>query len=150
MSRKWICAVLVLAAASVAMAREAFVRPDAEEEIKKLEAQWAKAYVTKDVAFFEKLCTEDFTFVQPDGAISTKKDNAEALRSGAAAFDAFDITELKIRVWGDCAVAVGRATVKGKMGGQDISGEYRFTDTFVKKDGAWRTVAGQATRVMGK
>ena len=150
MSRKWIVALVLLAAASVAVAREAFVRPDSAEEIKAIEDQWAKAYVAKDAAFFDKLCVDDYTFVEPDGGLSGKKDDQEALKSGALAFESMRMSEVKVRVWGDCAVATGMATIKGKVGGQDVSGNYRFTDTFVKKDGAWRAVAGQATRITGK
>jgi hypothetical protein len=31
--------------------------------------------------------------------------------------------------------------------GQDISGKYRFTDTWVKRNGKWQAVASQSTKL---
>jgi hypothetical protein len=38
-------------------------------------------------------------------------------------------------------------TDKGSYKGKDISGNYRWTDVFVKRNGRWQIVAGQGTRV---
>ena len=44
-------------------------------------------------------------------------------------------------------MAAGTNTLKGTYKGQDISGKYRFTDTWVKRNGKWQVVAWQATRI---
>ena len=47
---------------------------------------------------------------------------------------------MKVRVYGDTAVVIGRLTMKGRAWkGTDVSGDYAFTDTFVK---ARRKMAG--------
>ena len=43
--------------------------------------------------------------------------------------------------------AVGVSSVKGHDKKNDISGQYRGTDTFVKQNGEWRPVASQVTFV---
>jgi hypothetical protein len=43
--------------------------------------------------------------------------------------------------------AVGVSSVKGHDKKNDISGQYRWTDTFVKQNGEWRAVASQVTFV---
>nr|MBA3766029.1 nuclear transport factor 2 family protein [Acidobacteriota bacterium] len=55
---------------------------------------------------------------------------------------------LKVRVYGETAVVTGRATVKGKYKGMDISGQYRYTHVFVKQRGHWLVVTAQQTRVL--
>jgi len=37
--------------------------------------------------------------------------------------------------------------MKGTYKGQDLSGKYRFTDTWVKRNGKWDVVASQYTKV---
>ena len=55
---------------------------------------------------------------------------------------------MKVRVFGNAAVVTGRTTIKGgKYKGKDISGQYRFTDTWVKRNGHWLCVASANTRV---
>jgi len=57
------------------------------------------------------------------------------------------LSELKVHVYGDTAVAAGTSTVKGTYKGQDISGKYRFTDVWVKRNGKWHAVASQSTKL---
>ena len=42
---------------------------------------------------------------------------------------------MKVHIYGDTAVAAATNTLKGTYKGQDISGKYRFTGTWVKRNG---------------
>jgi ketosteroid isomerase-like protein len=57
------------------------------------------------------------------------------------------LDDLKVRVFGDAGVAVGLETEKSRYKGKDTSGQYRFTDTWLKRDGRWLCVASAATVV---
>ena len=61
-----------------------------------------------------------------------------------------NIDEMKVRVYGDTAVVTGQSTVKGMFKTQDISGKYRWTDVFVKRDGKWQIVNAQLTPVQAQ
>jgi ketosteroid isomerase-like protein len=63
----------------------------------------------------------------------------------AVVLTASKVDNLKVRIFGDTAVAVGVSSVKGRDKKNDISGQYRWTDTFVKQNGGWRAVASQVT-----
>jgi ketosteroid isomerase-like protein len=52
-----------------------------------------------------------------------------------------------VRVYGNSAVVTSRAALKGQRQGQDISGQYRGIDVYVKKQGRWQIVAAQATYI---
>ncbi len=52
-----------------------------------------------------------------------------------------------MRAYGDTAVVHGLETEKSSYKGKDTSGQYRFTDVFVKRNGRWQAIATQVTRV---
>jgi hypothetical protein len=61
--------------------------------------------------------------------------------------DSGQISDLNVRVYGDAAVVTGRSIQTGKENGKDYSGDYWFTRMYVKRDGQWKTVALQTTRI---
>jgi ketosteroid isomerase-like protein len=52
-----------------------------------------------------------------------------------------------VRVYGDTAVVTYRSTDKGNYKGQDISGQVRWTDVFVKQGWRWQLVAGHGSPI---
>ena len=53
-------------------------------------------------------------------------------------------------MYGDMAIVLGLETEKSKIHGKDMSGQYRFTDVFVKRDGRWQAIASPLSRVSGQ
>ena len=70
--------------------------------------------------------------------------------SDDATFTEFNIDDLKVRLFGDTAVVVGQGSIKAHTKMQDLSGQYVWTDTFVKMRGEWKAVASQVTPVLEK
>jgi ketosteroid isomerase-like protein len=120
--------------------------PAAEEQLKKLEQDWAEAYVKRDNAFMQRVTSDDFAFIGPDGNMVGKTEYVKSIE-GDTVFTAFKIDELKVRVYGDAAVVLGLATITAKTKGEDESGRYSFTDVFVKMKGEWKAVSGHVTPV---
>lgn len=120
-----------------------------EQQINKLEHEWGNAYVKRDTTFTQRITTEDFTFIGPEGNMVGKSEYVKSI-AGDTVFTAFTIENLKVRVYGDAAVAVGEATIKARTKEEDSSGKYSFTDVFVKKDGEWKAVAGHVTSIARK
>jgi len=54
---------------------------------------------------------------------------------------------LKVRVYGSTAVISGLSTEKSQLMGSDTSGQYLFTDTWIKRDGRWQCVATHLSEV---
>ena len=117
-----------------------------EEQLKKIEEDWATAYVKRDKAFLQRITSDDFAFIGPDGNM-VKKDEYVKSMDGDTVFTAFKVDELKVRVYGDAAVVLGIASITAKAQGEDESGRYSFTDVFVKQKGEWKAVSGQVTAV---
>jgi ketosteroid isomerase-like protein len=74
----------------------------------------------------------------------------DAPRPGRTKYDAFEVDDLRVRVYGDTAVVTGRSTPRGRDArGQEMHGRYRFLRVWVKRDGRWQVVAFQGTRIAG-
>lgn len=120
---------------------------DVQEQIKKLEMDRAAAVVKGDVAKLEKETADDYTFINLNGQLSGKAQTMNNLRSGNIRLTANELSDLKVRVYGDTAVVTGRSDTKGTIAGTTPRGPVMFTRVYVKKDGRWQSVAFQQTPI---
>jgi ketosteroid isomerase-like protein len=145
--------VLVLAVSCQAFAQAKTAAPaksaSVEQVLIKLENDWNNAMVKRDVAALSRIVADDWTDIEPEG-ISNKAQTLASLKSGEQVWTSAVADEMKVRVYGDAAVVLGRNTVKAQYKGKDVSGQYRFTDTWIKKDGRWQCVATAAVKIAQK
>ena len=138
---------LVLASVGVASALALGQGGNVEQSIKALTAQLDQAALKGDAAPYEKLAAGDYTSINIFGTTSTKADILEGLKSGKIKFEAIDVLDMKVRVYGDTALVNYTENVKGRSGDTDLSGQYRTVRVWVKRKGQWQAVSFQATRV---
>ena len=154
--------ILVLAAGIVAVTvrsggSEEGQNTLAEREIRGLEAQFNRAVVEGDRAFFERVLAPDFTHTSHTGKFKTRAEwmaenkfarSKEEPKPGKTAYIAFDVDDLAVRTYGDTAVVTGRSTPKGlNAKGEPIRGHYRFLRVWVQRQGKWQVVAFEGTRI---
>ena len=108
---------------------------------------WMESYVNGEVAFLEQYLAEEYVSTFPDGAVLDKKGEIHALLSGAIALHAMHASAMTVRVYGDAAVITGESTIKARVKGRDESGQFRFTDVWIKQGERWLAVASQVTRI---
>lgn len=118
-----------------------------EAEIEQMEKDRAAAAVKADVAKMDKMTADDYTFINRLGQMSDKARTLSGLKAGDIKLTANDVSDLKVRLYGNTAVVTGRADVKGTLNGKDITGGVLFTRVLVKKDGRWQSVALQQTPI---
>ena len=119
-----------------------------EQSLLQLEREWENAMTKNDAQTIERMEADDFTYVM-EGMRGDKQADLADAKSGAFSGSA-ELMNLKARVYGDAAVVTGTASLRNaKYKGKDVSGDYLFTDTFVKKNGRWQVVASHANRVKG-
>ena len=121
-------------------------RASDEQQLTKIENDWADSYVKRDPSFVQRITADDFTFIGPNGNMVNKADYVKSI-TGDTVFAGFKIDDLKIRVYGDAAIVIGLTTITAKTKGEDESGQYSFIDVFVKQTGEWKAVSGQVTPV---
>jgi ketosteroid isomerase-like protein len=126
-----------------------------EAEVTRLEREWANTMKTHSADVVKRVLADDAVMTYPDGTTGTKADEIRYAETAVFNADSFEITESKVTVLdADAAFITGRSVIKkgtykpptGKA--IDISGEYRFTDVFARRNGTWQVVASQATKIV--
>ena len=118
-----------------------------EAAFTKIEQDWGDAVTRHDADFLDRLEADDYTYTGPDGGVSHKADDIDAAKAGIVRIESFSHRDMKVQVYGETAVVTGATILKGTAGDMDLSGRFRWTDVFVKRDGRWQVVASQATSV---
>ena len=118
----------------------------AEQQIKALEDQGNQAMLKGDTDWAKAHYTANYTFVDPQGGAATAEGNMPEPK-----FTGLDVSEQNIRVFGNAAIVVEKASVKGTVttpsGNQAIDGDYRVTHVWVKEGGQWKMASGQVTKI---
>ena len=125
----------------------AFASSDVREEIKRIEEDRNQAILRGDIATLDRMTSEDYTFITLRGELRTKAEILRGFKSGSFKYESREISDLKIRVYGNTAIVTGRSIQKGVENGKDYSGDYRFTRVYVKRPERWLTVALQTTLI---
>jgi ketosteroid isomerase-like protein len=118
---------------------------DTIRQILDMERQAKEASLRRDADFSVRTLAEDYVAITPLGQVTTKQETVTARRSGQLRYEAMNITDMVVRVFGDTAVVTARADVKGHQLGEDFSGPYRYTRVWVRRNGHWQAVSYQAT-----
>ena len=123
---------------------------EAEEELLKVEKEFANAIVKNDPEAIGRFVADDWIIIDPDGGIVDRARFFEVIKSGVLTHQMMESEDLRVRVYGDSAVVTGLTRTKGKFMGQDFSTQERATDVFVKRDGCWQCVLSHLTRLTKK
>lgn len=120
--------------------------PSADEKaVLQLELDWCDALAKHDADFLQRALAEEYRYTDPAGRVSGKADELARAKTGDVQIDSFHLSDEKVQIYGETAVMTGETAIKGKDNGGDITGDYRWTDLFVKRGGNWQVVASQAT-----
>jgi ketosteroid isomerase-like protein len=148
-TRVVVAAAFAFAALSAVSARAQMgATPSVEEQIKKMERDRAAAVVKADVATLEGLTADDYILINANGQLSNKAETMNNIKTGVIKLSANEVSDMKVRVYGDTAIVTGKSTAKGTIGGRELKGPVMFTRVYVKKDGKWKSVAFQQTPVV--
>ena len=145
----WISLFVIALLAGLSVTRaQTTVKTDAVTAISNLENDGVKADLAGDPAFYQKALAEDWTRGDSDGTFYTK---AELLKLMADTknfkTNSEKLSELKVRVYGNTAVATYKDTYDILIMGEHRAHTIIATDTFVKMGGEWKQVASHGASV---
>jgi ketosteroid isomerase-like protein len=119
--------------------------PDEEANVKKLVFDLSSALTRSDVDALGNLYSDGFIMITTTGAISTKPEQIEMIRSGELKFDKMAFEEVGVRAYGNTAVVTALAEALQTYQGKKQSAEARVSFVAVKEGDVWRFVNAQLT-----
>ena len=108
---------------------------------------WDKAIVRKDRAAIEANMAEDFRQIDGYGNLETKASFIEGILSDKLTINPYTVDDFEVRRYGDVALLSGRTRMTGHYDGKDFVSHYRYIDTYVRRDGTWKVVSVQITKM---
>lgn len=117
-------------------------------DIEAIEQRLARAWVERDRATIDAILAPEWSVTDGSGQVLTKQQvMQESFASTDRRVDRMVIDEVKVRLYGDVAVATGRTEAAGSYRGTSVSVVLRFTDVFVRRNGTWQAVASHGSTV---
>lgn len=108
---------------------------------------WDKAIVRKDEKAIADNMAEDFRQIDGSGNLETKKSFVAGILDPKLAIDPYTVEDFEVRLYGDTALLSGRTRMTGTYDGKPFTSDYRYIDVYVRRDGVWKIVSVQITRM---
>ena len=140
------CAGLLLAGVLAGCAAP----PDRGATIAQLTRQadaWDRAIVAKDRAGIAANMCDDFRQIGPGGEVEDRESFIRDLLAPELQIDPYTVEDFDVRLYGDVALLCGRTRMTGTYQGKPFTSHYRYIDIYVKRDGAWKIVSVQISRI---
>jgi unsaturated rhamnogalacturonyl hydrolase len=118
-----------------------------EREVLDAERHWREAWVAGDAAALDRIHAANYIAIPNIGTTSTRAEVMADVKQGVFRYSSMKHSEQNVRFFGGTAVVVGRTTNEGRRGDRDVSGDFRYTRIYVKRDGRWQAVLSQYTRI---
>ena len=106
------------------------------------------AFVTRDLAALDSIFTDDYVLVLSNGSERTKQDILADVRSPDVRWEVNETSGWKVRVHGDLAIVVATLHQKGVDHGKAFDSNVKFSDTYIRENGAWRNVHAHASKAV--
>jgi ketosteroid isomerase-like protein len=120
----------------------------AEADIKKTMADLAAALAKNDADAASKFYSDDYHLITAEGVDQDRTARIADMRSGATKFNSFSYENIRVRTYGDTAVAISTVKLSGSVSGRpQPSGDLIATLVFRRMSDGWKVVSGHATRV---
>lgn len=141
MNRNWVsCLLCVSLACALCQCSGGYDQKEAERYIREGESQWAESVASSDSSVVERILADDFVGVDPHGKLYDKAKMIADTRDASTHFASNHLNEVKIRFYGDTAIAQGNESWQRRTGER---GRFVWTDTWLRRNGRWQIVAAE-------
>jgi hypothetical protein len=116
-------------------------------ELESLQSRRFQATTSGDFATLQELMAEDLTYTHTSARMETRQEFMDNIRNERLVFKGIEPSGIHIRVYGETGILTGMAVITLRGRERDTVFSVRFLDVWVRRDGRWREVAWQTTRV---
>jgi len=119
------------------------MKSNLEQEILKLEEDLYQAELRLDATALDRTFADDIMVTAPIGIVVDKPAVMAEVRLAAskASVETYHKDNLKVRAYGDTAVASYRMTLKGTFEGVEINRQIQVSNVWLKRQGQWQVIA---------
>jgi len=119
----------------------------AQQEVLALEEQM-ETFQRSDSEARIALWAEDLVYIGNNGVAHGKTSHARAVSAGEVKTESLEVTERKIRVYGDVALVTALERMRASFHGKEARDVVqRYTRVWVRRNAKWQVVSFQATKV---
>jgi uncharacterized protein (TIGR02246 family) len=119
--------------------------PTAESALATVQ-EMARAMRENDADGIARLLSDDWAVISARGEVAEGKSVfPDGIKSGYLTRKTFELTEPRVRLYGDLAVVTSKVRVAGMFGGKPFDVRERETDVLHWKDGRWKIVLTHET-----
>lgn len=137
---------LVLASLVLAGSTGSSAQTPSNADIRAVADAFDSAQQHRDRAALEAMLAPDFLIVYGSGKVGGRADFIAGFTAPGGSLDPFVITDrLFLRVSPDVAIVGGDGRMSGTENGQRFARHFRYSDTFVRRDGKWWAIFTQVT-----
>jgi ketosteroid isomerase-like protein len=134
-------AIALLACATPTVSAQQAKSAD-ERAVLDLEDAWAKAVVKRDAATFKRLLAPGFVYTEDD-RVQTGDQLMKDIVSGTDTVTSAVNEKLETHTFDNTMIVTGWLVMRGRSGGKPFEHRYRFTDTWLERNGQWQIIAAQ-------
>jgi hypothetical protein len=109
-------------------------------EIMQTERRLVVSIQRKDIETLNQIWDDEYLGTTPNGRVITKADLIQAVKDDVLQVEETNLSDLKLRIFGNVGVVTGATKIKVKVADEDFSGSYRGTGIFIKRADGWHPV----------
>ena len=119
--------------------QQAVTNPQVEQELKRVNDEWAEALAQRDGAALDRIMADDFMFAYPFDGDDKGQFITDVVR-GEVSVKALETRDTIVRVYEGAGVIFGSETANWQYRGRDFSGPYKFFRVYARRQGRWQLV----------
>ena len=122
-----------------------------EAALKDYENRWEASFASHDPSVSQPMMANDFVSVYWDGKMMNKSEVLAQIKKDKDTYKSAVNEKLAVHMFGkNVAVVIGTAREKGTTkDGKAFDRQFRFTDTWIERNGQWQCVASQVMKIKG-
>jgi ketosteroid isomerase-like protein len=140
------CVLAMVVASAAAASAQRRVKSD-QDTLIELEQRWDAAFHSHDQTYIDTLLADEFVVTYGDGSRGDRAKELSLALDDRQQVDSSQLDEFIVKVYGNTAVVWFTQHLVGPVKGKPVAVDYRYIDVWVNRDGQWKCVASQSTRV---